>query len=198
MAKKVVAIVGSYRKGGTAAAAVEAVLEGAKEKGAETHTIYLTDQHIEFCKNCRECSQTPGPERGKCKQQDDLEPILAEIEAADSVVLASPINYGGVTAIFRRFMERLVGFSYWPWGEGMPKPRKKHLTRRAVVIATAGMPGFIIPIFTGVAGTLRLTAKMLGAKTVGSLWIGLSAMEPDHPLSPATRERARRIGWKLA
>jgi hypothetical protein len=60
------------------------------------------------------------------------------------------------------------------------------------------MPGFCIPLFTGAAKALRLTAKMLGARPVGSLWIGLVAGEPHHPLSARTLERARRMGWKLA
>jgi multimeric flavodoxin WrbA len=176
MSKKVLAIVGSYRKGGTIDAAVEAVLEGAREKGAVTRTIYLVGQHIEFCTNCRECMQAPGPERGKCAQQDDLEPILTEIEAADAIVLGSPVNCYNATAIFRRFMERLVGFAYWPWGKA----------------------GFLIPLATGTARALRVTATMLGARTVGSLWIGLAAGEPHHALSARVRERARHIGWKLA
>jgi NAD(P)H-dependent FMN reductase len=196
--KKVVAIVGSYRKGGTTDSAVEAILEGAREKGAQTQTYYLVCQHLEFCTNCRQCTQTPGEERGKCAQQDDLEMILTDIEAADAVVLGSSINYGGVTAVFRKFMERLIGFTYWPWGESMPKPRKKTLTRKAVLVASSGMPGFFIPLFTGVARTLRLTAKMLGAKPVASLWIGLSAMEQNQQLSAKAKEQARRIGSKLA
>ena len=198
MGKKVLAIVGSYRKGGTTDSAVEAVLEGAREKGAETHTIYLTCQHLEFCTNCRECTQTPGPERGKCAQQDDLEPILREIEAADALVLGSSVNYYNVTALFRRFVERLLGFTYWPWGQNAPSVRSKLQPRKAVLVASAGMPGFLIPLATGAAKALRLTARMLGARTVGSLWIGLAAGEPHHALSARNRERARRMGWKLA
>lgn len=68
MGSKVVAIVGSYRKGATIDSAVEAVLEGARSKGARTQTFYLADAHIEFCKNCRTCTQKPGEERGKCAQ----------------------------------------------------------------------------------------------------------------------------------
>lgn len=64
MGAKIVAIVGSYRKDGVIDTAVEAVLAGAREKGANTHTIYLTEHHIEFCRNCRTCVQTPGQERG--------------------------------------------------------------------------------------------------------------------------------------
>ena len=90
MSNKVVAIVGSYRKGGTIDQAVEAILEGARANGAITHTVQLRNCHIEFCTNCRHCMQEPGETRGKCLQQDDLEPILAGIESADAVVLGAP------------------------------------------------------------------------------------------------------------
>ena len=80
MAHKVVAIVGSYRKAGTIDSAVQAILSAAREKGAETHTLYLTDQHLEFCTNCRRCTQAPGLQRGCCVQQDDLQTILTEID----------------------------------------------------------------------------------------------------------------------
>jgi multimeric flavodoxin WrbA len=198
MSNKVVAIVGSYRKGGTIDTAVEAVLEGAREKGAETHTIYLKEQHIEFCTNCRQCTQTPGAERGKCAQRDDLETILKEIEAADAVVLGSPVNCWNVTAIFRRFLERLLGFFYWPWGQNAPRQRSKRLPRKAVLVASSAMPGFLIPFATGTAKALRVTAKILGARPVGSLWIGLASREPHPPFTVRNRERARRLGWKLA
>jgi multimeric flavodoxin WrbA len=197
MNSKVVAIIGSYRRGGTIDSAVQIVLEGARERGAETHALYLTEQHIEFCRNCRECMQTPGAQRGKCPQNDDLEPILQEIEAADAIVLGSPVNCYNVTAIFRRFMERLVGFGYWPWGQNAPRPRTKRRSRKAVLVASSAMPGFLIPWATGAARALRLTANLLGAKPVGRLWIGVAASEP-HPLPAHARERARRLGLKLA
>lgn len=198
MSKQVVAIVGSYRKGETIDTAVEAILEGARAKGARTHKIYLMEQHIEFCKNCRRCATTPGPERGKCAQEDDLEELLLEIEAADGVVLGSPVNMGNVTAIFRRFMERLIGFGYWPWGQAAPGLRDKRPTRKAALVASSAMPSPMMQIFTGATSALRMAAKMLGAKTVGTLWIGLAAGEMHHELSPRTLARARRIGWKLA
>ena len=198
MSKKIVAIVGSYRKGGTIDAAVECILAGAREKGAKTHTVYLTDQHIEFCTNCRTCVQSPGGERGKCPQQDDMASMLTEIEAADAVVLASPVNCYNVTAIFRRFLERLVGCVYWPWGQTSPKMRSKVRTMQAVLVASSAMPGFMIPLFTSTATALRDAAKMLGAKPVSTLWIGLAAGQPHQPLSSRTLKRARRMGMKLA
>jgi multimeric flavodoxin WrbA len=198
MSSKVVAIVGSYRKGGVTDRAVEAVLEGAREKGAVTHSVYLTERQIEFCTNCRQCVQQPSAERGKCAQQDDLDALLQEIEAANAVVLASPVNYYNVTAIYRRFLERLIGCTYWPWGQNGPGLRSKQQPRKAVLVASAGMPGLLIPIATGAPKALRLTAKMLGARPVGSLWIGLASGEPYPALSARTIGKARRMGMKLA
>ncbi len=197
MGRKVVAVVGSYRKGGTIDTAVQAVLKGAREKGAETKTIYLTDQHLEFCENCRRCTQAPGLQRGQCVQKDDLQGILDELDTADAIVLGSPVNYWNLTAIFRRFMERLLGCVYWPWGMSSPQPRNTLPMRKAVLVASSAMPGFCIPLFTGAARALRVTAKMLGAETVGKLWIGLAAQQPHQQLSARTLAHARRIGLRL-
>jgi multimeric flavodoxin WrbA len=198
MSRKIVAIVGSYRNGGTIDQAVEAILEGARAKGAVTQTVQLRNCHIEFCTNCRHCMQEPGETRGKCLQQDDLEPILAGIESADAVVLGSPVNAFNTTAVFRRFMERLVGYGYWPWGQNAPKARTRHRSKRAVLVASAAMPGFMIPYATGAPRALRTTATLLGAKPVGNLWIGLAAHEEHQKLSPRARLRARRLGSRLS
>ena len=197
MGKKVVAVLGTYRKGGTLDVAVQAILEGARSLRATTSTIYLSEKHVEFCTNCRQCTQDPGPERGRCRQKDDLEAIVSEIESADVLVLASPVNCGNATAIFRRFMERLIGCMYWPWGQPAPKARSHVPTVKAVLVATSAMPGFLIPIATGTRTALRTAAKILGAKPVASLWIGLAGGEADHRPSQSVLSRARRIGTRL-
>jgi len=198
MSRKVVAIVGSYRGGGTIDQAVEAVLEGARAKGAITQTVQLRNCHIEFCTNCRHCMQEPGEARGKCLQDDDLESILTNIEAADAIVLGAPVNAFNTTALFRRFMERLVGYGYWPWGQNAPKTRTNQRPRKAVLVASAAMPGFLIPLATGAPRALRTAASLLGAKPVGRLWIGLAAQEEHQRLRPHTHQRARQIGARLA
>lgn len=195
--KRIVAIVGSYRKNGTVDQAVDAVLAGAREKGAETAKIYLIDHPIEFCANCRLCTQKPGKARARCVQNDGLEEILATIDSADSIVLGSPVNFYNATALFRRFLERLLGYAYWPWEQWSPRIRDTRPTRKAVLIASSAAPGIFIPIATGAAKALRIAAKMLGTRTVGHLWIGLVGGRPHYELSIRSRERARHLGWKL-
>ena len=195
---RVIAIVGSYRRGGITDQAVDAVLEGARSQGAQIRKVYLIDRHIEFCRNCRFCTQQEGHRRGRCVQEDDLEELLQEIERSDAIVLGNPVNDFNVTAVFRRFMERLVGYTWWPWGQKAPKLRSKLRTRRAVLVASAAMPGPFIPFATGAPRALRLTATTLGAAPVGRLWIGLAALEPDQKLPTRTIAKAVRLGEKLA
>lgn len=198
MGKKIVAIIGSYRIGGVIDSAVEAILSAAREKGARTNTLRLADQHIEFCTNCRRCTQNPGPARGTCVQRDDLQSVLQEIESADAIVLASPVNFGNVTAISRRFMERLIGYAYWPWGQAAPSNRKLPRTSSAVLVSSSAMPALMMPLFTGAAKALKQMAAVLGSKVVGTLWIGLAARDAHYQLSPGEMTRARKLGFRLA
>jgi NAD(P)H-dependent FMN reductase len=197
MSSKVVAIVGSYRKGGTVDTAVEAVLAGAREHGAETKKIYLIDQHIEYCRNCRSCTQTAGAARGRCVIEDDMAGILAQIEGAEAVVLGSPVNYYNVTAVFRTFLERTLPCIYWPWRQWGPKPRTKELRRKAVLISSSAAPGVFLPFATGVPKALRVAANCLGARPVAKLWIGLAAQSAKAKVSEKMLQRARRIGAAL-
>jgi NAD(P)H-dependent FMN reductase len=197
MSTRLVAIIGGYRKNGTTDQAVAAILEGARARGAETRSFYLRDEPLEFCTNCRTCMQPPGESRGKCQQQDGLETILSAVEEADAVVLASPVNCWNTTALFRRFLERLVGYAYWPWGQKAPRLRSKRRPRRAVLVASSAMPGFLIPLATGAARALTGAAQMMGARPVGKLWIGLAAQEPAPKLPERVRERAVRLGARL-
>jgi NAD(P)H-dependent FMN reductase len=197
MTRKVIAIIGSYRKGGTVDTLADAVLAGAREHGAETSKIYLVDQHIEYCRNCRQCTQEESPVRGECAIHDDMLAVLTEIHRADAVVLGSPVNFYNVTAVFRTFLERLLGCCYWPWGQAAPRPRSKALPRKAVLIASSAAPGFLLPLFTGASRVLHLAANCLGARPVAKFWIGLAAQSATPHLSPNLLRRARRVGTEL-
>ena len=198
MPKRIVALVGSYRKGCSVDSLVDAVLEGAREKGAETEKIYLLDRRIEFCTNCRSCTQEPGPVRGTCIQKDDLDGVLSRLEGADALGLAAPVNFYTLNALTRRFMERLVCYAYWPWGkQGGPVQRNKILSKKAVLISTSAMPGIFIPVATGAPRALKSTAWILGARPVGTLWLGLTAVHARQDLPPRAQERARKLGLRL-
>ncbi len=195
---KITAIVGTYRRGGVVDSAVDAILASAEEEGAETSKIYLIDKGIEFCSNCRTCTQKPGERRGECPKKDEMASILDEVDRSDAIILASPMNFWSVTAIMKRFIERLVCFAYWPWGQPAPKTRNMRRDKRAVVVASCAAPAILARLRTRMSGLLKTAADLLGAKTVGVLFMGLSAMKQDQPLSVRNKKKAWLLGKRLA
>ena len=194
----ILAIVGSYRKGGIIERAVDEILASAKEEGAVTWKISLLDKHLEFCTNCRGCTQVAGENYGLCILDDDMAGLLQEIERADALVLASPMNAGTVTAIMKRFIERLVCTAYWPWGAPAPKARRPGKSKRALLVASSAAPGFLARLTGDVTKRLKSAATMLGAETVGTLFIGLAAQQKHQELSKRTIDKAHKLGHKLA
>jgi FMN-dependent NADH-azoreductase len=174
------------------------MLSAARERGAVTSTIYLLDHPIEFCHNCRACTQALGSQRGPCPQHDTLASILDDLDAADSIVLASPVNFFDVTALMRRFLERLVRYAYWPWGAASPKERIQVKTKKAVIVLSSAAPTVLTRIFTGAPKALKTAASLLGARTIDTLYIGLAAKSPDLRLSAHTLSKAHDLGIKLA
>ena len=199
MNKKVVGIIGTYRKGGIIDSAVFAVLAGAESAGAQTERIYLIDKNIEFCENCRNCTQeNPEATRGKCVHNDDMDSILTKIDTADAVVLASPINFGTVTAVTKRFMERLVPYAYWPWEKPIPKLRITKPNKKAVIITSSAAPAWMGRVLMpGALRLLKSTAKTMGARVVKPLYFGLAAQSPTQKLSDKDIARAQDAGRKL-
>jgi hypothetical protein len=195
---KVTAVVGSYRKGGMIDQAVDEMLQAARDEGAATTKVYLVDTRVEFCTNCRLCSQQEGAARGLCPIADQMGDVLDLLEASDSIILASPTNFATVTALMKRFIERLVCYAYWPWGMPAPKPRQRQMPRRAVLLISSAAPALLAQLGTSIGKLLKQAAGLLGARTVGTLYLGLAAREAQQVPSDRVRKKARELGRKLA
>lgn len=195
---RITALVGSYREGGVIDRAVAEILTAAEEAGAETTRIFLLDRRIEFCRNCRSCTQEQGERRGACPSGDEMASILDLIERSDAIVLASPVNFGTVTAVMKRFIERLACYAWWPWGAAAPKLRNRPPRKSAVVVVSSAAPSVLVRLLSGAAGLLKRAAEVLGARTVGTLYIGLAAGSPDRGIGKRVVKKAHRLGRLLA
>jgi multimeric flavodoxin WrbA len=196
---RILAINGSYRDDGITDQVVETVIKAAKASGAEVETILLRDYPIEFCLNCRECTQQPGTTPGTCVHHDGMRALVDKIEQADAYILASPTNFGTVTALFKRFMERLTVYAYWPWEMNAPQYRKARATRRkkALLISSCAAPGIIGRLFYNTGKQLKMTARTIGADTAGILFTGLVSTKPQPDLPHRTQEKAKALAAKL-
>ena len=199
MPKSIVAIVGSYRKAGVVDTAVDEILRAAQDSGVQISKIYLIEKHIEFCTNCRACVQNAGTVRGNCRHNDDMLSILDQVDFADGLVIASPVNFYNVTAVTRRFMERLIVYGYWPWGSGAPKFRIAKSGKKAVLVTSSAAPAFIGKFFFRPAVTaLKAIAQCFGAVIVTKLYFGMVAQQPEATLNQKDLARAYNAGLKLA
>lgn len=193
---RAVAIMGSYRRGGAIDSTVAEILGSLKAQGVEGQTVYLADCHIEFCTNCRSCLQAPGVARGKCPIEDDMEQILELIEAADYLILGAPTNAGNANALTRRFIERCVCFAYWPWGSRAPVIRNRGKPRRSILVSASGAPQLIGRYLTGTLKALRQLSEMLGARPVGTVWVG-GVIEKEVRIPDRVKAQCRRLAHKL-
>ncbi len=194
---KVIGIVGSYRKDGIVDQAITEVLDAAALEGASTKKFYLIDKRIEFCTNCRACMQVAGSDRGKCVLEDDMEVMLQEIESATSIVLGSPVNFGNVTAVMRMFMERCVGYAYWPWERTEPEIRDPKIHKKAVLVSASGAPARRRRTFREATHALKYLTWLLGAHPIGFLWAH-NINKEDMRLPDKVVRKAKRLGRKLA
>ncbi len=94
MGRKIVAVAGSYRRGGVTDLAAEEVLAGARAAGAETRLVSLRDLRTEFCNNCRSCTQEPGEKRGACVLRDDLDALRGAAPSASELKKARALDRG--------------------------------------------------------------------------------------------------------
>lgn len=99
----IIGIIASQRKEGNTAFIVNQILEGAKEKGAQTEAFSFSNLDIKPCRGCNVCKQS---DRG-CVINDDMQKIYDLLEHADAIVLGLPIYMGQMSAQGKIFTDRL-------------------------------------------------------------------------------------------
>ncbi len=195
---RILSINGSYRDDGITDQAVDAAVRVLEVSGAEVETIWLREHQIEFCLDCRACTQEPGESTGQCVHDDGMRELVEKIEQADGYILAAPTYLRSVTAVFKRFMERLVAYTYWPWGADAPVYRKAKLPKKkAILISSRAAPGLLGRLMYSTDKQLKMTAQLIGAETLGTLFTGLIAGDTDTRLPVRTRRKAETLAKKL-
>jgi multimeric flavodoxin WrbA len=100
---KILALVGSPRKGSNTDTVVDRILSGAGEKGRAGEKLYLYDYEIAPCIDCRRCKEPPNV----CVLHDDMLVIYPKVEEADVIVFGTPLYWYGPTAMMKLLVDRL-------------------------------------------------------------------------------------------
>jgi multimeric flavodoxin WrbA len=100
---KVIALNGSPRKKGNTFSLITHVLAEVAQEGIDTEVIQLSGQAIHGCISCYKCFANVD---GRCSVDDDFNPLLAQMVAADGIILGSPVYVSGVTPEIKAVMDR--------------------------------------------------------------------------------------------
>ncbi len=102
MAKKIVVLSSSPRKGGNSELLCDQFIRGATEAENQVEKIFICDKTINYCTACDTC-QANG---GRCVQKDDMAEILHKMISADVIVMATPVYFYTMNAQMKTLIDR--------------------------------------------------------------------------------------------
>jgi len=103
---KIVALLGSPRAHKNSATIAQRFTATAAQLGAQVRTYELNRLTYRGCQGCYACKQT----LDHCVLEDDLTEVLAAVQEADLLLLASPVYFGDVTAQLKGFIDRTFAY----------------------------------------------------------------------------------------
>lgn len=109
MAYNVLVINGSPHTNGCTAAALNEVCRTLSEQGISTKIINVGSKDIRGCISCNSCAES-----GKCVFEDLVNQSAADFEAADGIIIGSPVYYGSPNGTLLAFLDRLFYSTHFP------------------------------------------------------------------------------------
>jgi multimeric flavodoxin WrbA len=187
---RVLGISGSPRLHGNSELLLAEFLRGAKENGAEVKIIRLNNLKIAPCQHCDDCLKA-----GICRVKDDMQQIYSELEQADVIVVASPVQFMGPTAQLKAMIDRTQ--SLWAKKYVLKiSPLNPVKKRRGFFISVAGTK--IKGMFEPSLAIVKTWFHVIGVDYAGE--IILSGVDEKGAIlkHPEAMQKAFEIGQKLA
>jgi len=103
---RILALIGSPRKGSNTEILVNEILKGGRRSGYTSKKIYLYDHKILPCVDCRACK------RGDfvCPISDGMKEIYPEMERANLIIFGTPNYWYGPTGVTKLLIDRMRPF----------------------------------------------------------------------------------------
>lgn len=179
---KVVIIHGQGHRGTTYHVAHEL----AEKTGGEIMDFFLPEAFGEFCEGCNRCFSE---NEALCPHSGKLAPITAALDAADVIILASPVYVFHVTGAMKAFLDH-CGYRWM-----VHRPEGSMFRKQGVCICTAAGAGMRSTLkdmadslfFWGVARIYRY-----GTAVAAVDWEGVRKKKKD-AIDKATSKLARKL-----
>lgn len=162
--KKVLALNGSPRRRGNTEALLNAITAGVTAAGGDMEVVRVSDLAIQPCIGCGGCEKS-----GECVLEDDMTALYDRVNAADRIILASPIYFYGVTAQLKAFIDRTQAL--WSRKRLLQKRKKwqEDPQRQGFLVAVAATRG--VKVFDGAVLTAKYAFDAMGVAYGGELLV---------------------------
>ena len=104
MAKKILILSGSPRRGGNSDTLCDRFMAGAKEAGNDVEKYFIAQHNIGYCSACYYCRS----HNGVCCKNDDMRDLMSKILEADVLVFSSPVYMYSISAQLKAVFDRMV------------------------------------------------------------------------------------------
>jgi multimeric flavodoxin WrbA len=184
----VLCIAGSPRLGGNSDQLLDALIAGVESTGTTATRLRAADAGAHTCRGCNACSQT-----GECVVRDGMDAVYAAVDAADAIVISTPVYFATVPAVLKTLYDRFQ--PYWARRYVLGEPAREPRRPGALLVVGGGGD----PFGTGCAVTP--TKSVMNVLAVSMLEI-FECVGPDSASDmghhPEALERARAIGVHVA
>ena len=188
----ILALQGSPRRDGNTQAVLDVVLQAARQVGAETKLVELSQlENLSGCIECKTCKKNP--DEPGCALDDDMQDVLGKALESDVVVWATPVFCWAPTWLAKMAMDRFYCmFKYKKDGQIDSLMRG----RKMAAIITAG--GGEDDGADLVKETCRRLAAFSQCDWLGA-FVAANVTDPETILADTNLiERAREFGGQLA
>jgi multimeric flavodoxin WrbA len=183
MGKHILIFKSSPREKGNSSILADKAAEGAQAIGANIETFSLHKMDIRPCDACDICQET-----GVCVLKDDMQILYPKLQAAEAILIASPIYWFTMSAQTKLFIDRWYALES---SQGNALKGKKF-----GIILTYGDTD---PYSSGAINAIRSFQDMfryIGADITGMVY-GTASNEGDVLKQPDLLGRAYKLGAKL-
>lgn len=176
----IVVLHGSARARGNTAQLVQAFVRGAEEAGHQVTVLSVAALSIHPCIGCERCATAPDH---ACFQKDDMPQVYAALVQADTLVVASPVYFYGITAQLKALIDRL----HTPM-------RNRFAIRRAALLLVAG--NTLPDLFDAILLQYRMILRYFNIEDLGHILVG-GAREPGAISGHPALEKAYQLGRRM-
>jgi multimeric flavodoxin WrbA len=149
---KLMAIIGSPRKGGNTELLMDQVIAGCRSTtNVDLGKFFITDKKIEYCTGCMSCVM-PSPGTGKCVIKDEMADILKRMKRSDAFIFGTPNHMRTITAPLLNFITRMLPLlEFRPEYDSRGNRIGGEITsklggKKAAVVISQGEPYFCSPL----------------------------------------------------